>query len=107
MKLKQKIERAFAALITIFILPVTAFAGTTGSYPWDKPLNDFGADLTSTTAMILAIIAFAFCGLCIAFGDLQGGSKKAFYVGIGISIVVGAPSLITHIGGHVGGAIIF
>ena len=103
----KQVKKTIISITTLCILPITSYAATTGKYPWDKTFSDFSSDLTSSTVMTIGIIAIAFCGLFIAFGDLQGGAKKGLYVALGISIALAAPSILAHIGGNAAGAIIF
>ena len=82
-----------------------ALASTQGEYPWDQFLKKIADNLSSNVVLSCGIIAVVICGLIIAFGDLQGGGKKAVNVGLGLSIGFSAASIISKFWG--GGAIIF
>ena len=82
-----------------------AMASSTGEYPWDTFLDKIAKNLSSNVVLSCGIIAVVICGLFIAFGDLQGGGKKAVNVGIGLSIGLSAASIITKFW-NVSGALI-
>lgn len=82
-----------------------ALASTQGEYPWDTFLKKIADNLSSNIVLSVGICAVVVCGLAIAFGDLQGGAKKAVNVGIGLSIGLSAASIISKFW-NVSGALI-
>jgi len=68
---------------------------TQGPLPWERVLGVVVASLTGTTAKGLALLAFAICGIGFLFSEGGGGMRKLLGIGIGISLIVGAGSLVS------------
>jgi len=68
---------------------------TSGPLPWDRVLGVVVSSLTGNTAKGLALVAFAICGIGYMFSEGGGGMRKLLGIGIGISLVVGAGSLVS------------
>jgi type IV secretory pathway VirB2 component (pilin) len=72
-------------------LPIST---SSGPLPWDRVLGVVVSALTGTTAKALAVIAFAVCGVGLLYGEGGGGTRKLLGIGLGISLIVGAGSLV-------------
>ena len=94
------------ALIALMAVSTFAFAGE--PMPWDAGLKKFGDALTGTTAMYIAILAFAASMLGLIWGgELSGFVKGLVWTILVVSALVGAASLAKNLGGvQVTGAMI-
>jgi type IV secretion system protein TrbC len=68
---------------------------SSGPLPWDRVLGVVVSSLTGNTAKGLALVAFAICGIGYMFSEGGSGMRKLLGIGIGISLVVGAGSLVS------------
>ena len=83
-----------------------AFAGTMSEqYAWDTVIKKLSDNLSSNVVLGIAIIAIVVCGLTMAFTDLQSGGKRAVTIAVGLSVALGAASIMSKFFGN--GALIF
>lgn len=89
----------FVFVLTMFMALFVTFncLAVDQNAPWTKSGVKILNMLTGTTAGVIAALALVAAGLTMAFGELQGGMKKIVSLVIGISIVVGATSLVKAI----------
>ena len=73
-------------------LPAVSSAGP---LPWDRVLGVVVNSLTGNAAKGLAILAFAICGIGFLFSEGGSGARKLLGIGVGISLIVGAGSLVS------------
>lgn len=88
--------KKISALMTIFILPCSAFASQTAVYAWEQVLSKIADSLTGPVAYSMSLIAIVACGLVMAFADLQGGAKKFVQVACGLSMAFFAVQITTN-----------
>ena len=101
--------RKFLAIISALMLSLfsnCAFAGTMSEqYAWDTVIKKLSDNLSSNVVLGIAIIAIVVCGLTMAFTDLQSGGKRAVTIAVGLSVALGAASIMSNFFGN--GALIF
>jgi type IV secretion system protein VirB2 len=68
---------------------------SSGPLPWERVLGVVVSSLTGNTAKGLALVAFAICGIGFLFSEGGSGMRKLLGIGIGISLIVGAGSLVS------------
>jgi type IV secretory pathway VirB2 component (pilin) len=103
---QNKLRQLSTLILSLFISSSMAFAETVETpYSWDEPIKKIADDMSSNVVLGIAIIAIAGCGCLIAFTDLQSGGKRGVTVAIGLSIALGATSILSKLFGH--GALIF
>lgn len=91
MKVKSFRVSSKIVFIGLFILISTmSFA----SMPWETPMDNIMESITGPVAKAISIISIAVCGLSMAFGEGGGIFGKATKIVLGISIALGASSLI-------------
>jgi len=92
--IKQLKNKVFYGTALLALTLNGAYADTiSGKYPWDKFMSDLSSDLTSNFAVFAGIIGLVICGGFVIFGDLQGGARKAFNVGLGLSIILNVSTI--------------
>ena len=102
----QNKVRHLSTLILSLLVSSVSFAGTMqNTYSWDEPISKIATDMSSNVVLGIAIIAIAGCGCLMAFTDLQSGGKRGVTVAIGLSIALGATSIMSKLFGN--GALIF
>lgn len=72
---------------------------------WETILNRIALSLTGPVAYAIAVISIVFCGLTMAFADLQGGARRFVQAACGLSIAFFATSIVTGFL-HFNGAVI-
>lgn len=98
MKLFKSIDRRVALAMAAFYA-THAEASTSGGLPWDGPIQILQNDLTGPVATGISVVAFLAAGAALVFGEELGGiAKKAFYVVLGISMIVGGNKVLTILG---------
>lgn len=95
--MKNKIRKSAVALLGLAYANFSLASTTKGEYPWDSFLKTIADNLSSNVVLSIGICAVVGCGLAVAFGDLQGGAKKAVNVGLGLSIALSAGSIIAKL----------
>ncbi len=93
MRRRMTIESMLVMIVAWIVTTVPAWAQTT-SLPWEGTLQTLFNDLGSATVYYAAGIAIIIGALVMAFIDIQGGAKRAVQAVIGLSIAVGAASII-------------
>ena len=84
-------SRIFAVIIaTLISLP--AFA----SLPWERPMDLIVESLSGPVVRAVATIAIVVTGLAYAFGEAGSVFRKGAAVVFGISIAVGAGTLVSN-----------
>ena len=92
-----------AAAATVLFIGSPAFASSipgvptmasAGPLPWESVLGVVASSITGTTAKLLALLAFAICGIGFLFSEGGSGMRKLLGIGVGISLIVGAGSLV-------------
>jgi type IV secretory pathway VirB2 component (pilin) len=108
MKFLNKIfSKTSFAVTALYCYSSGVFATTVGGqYPWDSMMQKLSSDLQSNFAIFVGIVALIICGGFVMFGDLQGGARKAFNVGLGLSVMLNVGTILTSLFGA-SGAIIF
>ncbi|MDO4689826.1 MAG: TrbC/VirB2 family protein [Fusobacterium sp.] len=86
-----KINKKMIMVFLLFALSSVAMA-TTSDAPWDKMLTKFLGYLTGSTARLLSILALAFAGYKIIWGNAMEGGSWLMKVVIGMSIIFAAAS---------------
>jgi type IV secretion system protein VirB2 len=90
----------------LFTLSSSAWAGTSGSLPWERPLQTIQKSLTGPVAMSIAILAMFVAGAALVWGDdISGFVRKALMLVMAISFLVAGSGLLTTLFG-VSGALI-
>ncbi len=98
-------SRSYGLLSLILLLPCSAFASETGVNAWERVLTNIVNSLTGPVAYAVSIIAIVLSGLTMAFADLQGGAKRFFQAGCGLSITFFATQIVTSFLGFSGAVI--
>jgi type IV secretory pathway VirB2 component (pilin) len=76
-----------------------AFASTSGSLPWDGPIKIFTNDLTGPVATGVSVAAFFAAGATLIWGeDLGGVARKALYVVLAVSFMIGGYNFLSALG---------
>lgn len=68
-----------------------------GAMPWETPMQTIQESITGPVTKTIAIISIAVCGLSMAFGEGGGIFGKATKIVLGISIALGAVSLVGNL----------
>ncbi|MDD7410099.1 MAG: TrbC/VirB2 family protein [Fusobacterium gastrosuis] len=87
----KEVEYLCLFLFLFLILSITASA-TTSDAPWDKMLNKIIGHLTGSTARLISILALAFAGYKIIWGNVMEGGSWFMKVIVGASVIFGAAS---------------
>jgi type IV secretion system protein VirB2 len=95
--------RAAIAVAVAFGATIQAKAASTGM-PWESGLDKLKSSLTGPVAGIISIIAIFLCGATLALGgdNLSTFGKRAIYVVIAASLIMGAASMVTLLWGSQG-----
>lgn len=82
----------WAVLAVLFAMPEVASAGWLGggTLPWMKPLGAIASSLDGPVARVGVLIAIAFFGLLMMFGELKGIFGTAARILFGASLALGA-----------------
>lgn len=91
------VKKAGSVVLGLIFSKLALASTTKGEYPWDSFLKTIADNLSSNVVLSIGICAVVGCGLAVAFGDLQGGAKKAVNVGLGLSIALSAGSIIAKL----------
>lgn len=95
MKVKNfRVTTSFKVLGVFLLISTFCFAG---GMPWETPLTNIQSSLTGPVAKTISIISIAVCGLSMAFGEGGGIFGKATKIVLGISIALGASTLISSL----------
>jgi type IV secretory pathway VirB2 component (pilin) len=76
--------------LALILAPAQALAaGSTGSLPWDGPLQTLAADLTGPVATSISVIALFVAGAVLVFGeDLGHFARRALVAVIAIAFLL-------------------
>jgi type IV secretion system protein VirB2 len=82
-------------LAVLLVMPEVASAGFfsgsgSGTLPWMKPLGAIASSLSGPVARVGVLIAIAFFGLLMMFGELKGIFGTAARILFGASLALGA-----------------
>lgn len=85
----------WAVLAVLLVMPEVASAGFfsgsgSGTLPWMKPLGAIASSLDGPVARVGVLIAIAFFGLLMMFGELKGIFGTAARILFGASLALGA-----------------
>ncbi len=84
---------------SLYLSISTALAATTGSLPWDTPVQTLQNDLTGPVATGISVIAFLAAGAALVFGEELGGiAKKALFVVLGVAMIVLGNNFLSALG---------
>jgi type IV secretory pathway VirB2 component (pilin) len=72
-------------------VPIMASAGP---MPWDGILGTIASAFAGTTGKLIALLGLIICGFMYIMSE-GGGVRRLFGIGIGISLIVGAGSLVS------------
>lgn len=99
---------SYQLLAIVFLLSLSSLAFAGEAMPWDNGLKKFGDALTGTTAMYIAVLAFAASMLGLIWGgEMSGFVKGLVWTVLVVSGLVGASSLAKNLAGvQVTGALI-
>ncbi len=106
-KLKQKSKgaRKYLTLLTLMTISLNAMA-TTADAPWLSPFDKLMNILVGPTARIIAILAVAFVGLKMIFGQMEEGGKQGMKTALGISLMFFASTWVPSFFGYSGSVLI-
>ncbi len=94
MSFKKNFSATKINFVVVFLgISIMSFAGM----PWETPLSNIQESLTGPVAKTISIISIAVCGLSMAFGEGGGIFGKATKIVLGISIALGASTLISSL----------
>lgn len=89
-----------ALIVSASVLsPLHAFAQFGSSLPWERPMDQIVDSLSGPVVRAVATIAIVVTGLAYAFGEAGSVFRKGAAVVFGISIAVGAGSLVSNLFG--------
>ncbi|MBO2558937.1 TrbC/VirB2 family protein [Shewanella algae] len=90
-----------ALYILISLFPVSAFASSGGSLPWDNPLKKLVDNITGPFAFIVATLIIVTAGLTLWLngGSMDGWVKKMLEGALVISVIIFATNLVTSLTG--------
>lgn len=95
MSFKKNFSVTKINFVVVFLgISIMSFAG---GMPWETPLSNIQESLTGPVAKTISIISIAVCGLSMAFGEGGGIFGKATKIVLGISIALGASTLISSL----------
>src|SRR5687767_5395771 len=80
--------------------------GTSGSMPWEGPLNQLLTSLTGPVARVIGAIAIFGLGIGIAFSEGGSMMRKALFVVLGLAIAFNAVSWGLSFTGFSGGVLV-
>ena len=93
------VRRLTLAAAVFAATTVEALASTSGSLPWDTPIQTLQNDLTGPVATAISVIAFLAAGAALVFGEELGGiAKKALYVVLGVAMIVMGNKFLSALG---------
>lgn len=96
---------AFARSILALTLTTTSAQAQTSSLPWETSLQTVLNSLNGPVAMMVSTAAIIICGIAIMNSEGGGMVKRASSVGLGISLLAGATTILQTVFGMTGGAI--
>ncbi|GGF93772.1 MULTISPECIES: TrbC/VirB2 family protein [Cysteiniphilum] len=104
--LKKSVNKVSLSYFSLMSFALSANATSVGgSYPWDAFMQKIVTDLQSNFAIFLGIVGLVVCGGFVMFGDLQGGARKAFNIGLGLSIMLNVGTVLSALFGASGAVI--
>ena len=105
-KLSLRIQTSIMLAVMTFAA-TSASASTTGTMPWDGPLDAIEQDLQGPVAHGLILVAIVATGLMWAFGEHGSSMRKVMGIAAGGAIALGATSMVTGLGMSTGAVIGF
>ena len=102
-------RRAFVVWLVAACADLLAngMAQTAGSgMPWEAPLQRILESVEGPVAKIIAVITIIITGLSLAFGDMDGGSRRLLQIVFGLSIAFAATSFFLSFFSFAGGVLI-
>jgi len=98
-----KFKTAFiTALLVVWTSP--ALAAQNNSLPWESSLQTIVNSLTGPVALLISTAAIIITGFTVMFSEGGSMMRRAAGVGLGISIVAGASTILANIFGLTSGA---
>lgn len=93
---------AASAVLSIWATPVLAASSTT--LPWESSLSTIVNSLTGPVAILVSTAAVIITGFAVMFSEGGSTMRKGAMVGLGISIVAGASTILANVFGLATGA---
>ena len=87
----------FLTLVCATILFPEIAGASSGSLPWEKPLETLKDSLTGPVAQFVSLIVVVITGLMIGFGEVGGAGKKMLQIVFGIAVGLGGASVIKNV----------
>ena len=91
-----------STLVSIWSAPVLAASSTT--LPWESSLSTIVNSLTGPVAVLVSTAAVIITGFVVMFSEGGSMMRRAAGVGLGISIVAGATTILANVFGLATGA---
>jgi len=82
----------------------TSALAQTSTLPWETSLQTIMNSLNGPVAMMVSTAAIIICGIAIMNSEGGGMVKRASSVGLGISLLAGATTILQTVFGMTGGA---
>jgi len=102
---KSKGTKKWLIPLALMIINVSVIA-TTADAPWLSPFDKLMNILVGPTARIIAILAVAFVGLKMIFGQMEEGGKQGMKTALGISLMFFASTWVPSFFGYSGSVLI-
>ena len=102
----MKVKKLFLLPLAILFRVAIAEAGTTGTLPWEGPLQTIAQSLTGPVAFSVALIGIFATGATLVWGgEMNEFGRRGALLALIVSVLVFASSLLSNAFGT-GGALI-
>ena len=102
----MKIKKLFLVPLAILFRVAIAEAGTTGTLPWEGPLQTIAQSLTGPVAFSVALIGIFATGATLVWGgEMNEFARRASLLGLIVAVLVFATNILSSAFGVTGAVI--
>jgi type IV secretion system protein VirB2 len=99
-------NQALKALLAWTIMVTAAHAGTTGTLPWEGPLQTIATSLTGPVAFSVSIIGIFATGATLMWGgEMNEFARRAALMGLVVAVIVFATNIMSSAFGVTGAVV--
>ncbi len=92
---RKTLVRLFAAATAFVIFAGPTFASSSGSLPWESPLQKIQESINGPVAGSIALIATAIAGGMLIFGgELNDFARRMAYIMLVLGVLLGASTVV-------------
>lgn len=92
---RKTVVRLFAAAAAFVVFVGPAFASSSGSLPWESPLQKIQESINGPVAGSIALIATAIAGSMLIFGgELNDFARRMAYIMLVLGLLLGASTVV-------------